>query len=32
MHPHPAPAGWPFPVWKGYPYKPTQQPLQEAPW
>ena len=32
MYPHPAPAGWPFPVWKDHPYQPPQKPLEEAPW
>ncbi len=31
MYPHPQP-GWPFPVWKDYPYTPPQRPLDPAPW
>lgn len=30
MYPHPAPGGWPFPVYRPTPYQPPVKPLEDA--
>lgn len=31
QYPHPAPDGWPFPVWRDAPYQAPARPLKPAP-